>query len=73
MSNKQQLSIYGNLIVRGFPSTAIAALLKISQLNNPAFLLKKIEQEIKHLAYMKQLKAPTSSAEVFSLFDQKQN
>ena len=66
--SKQQLSIYGNLSLRGFPGTAILALLKISQTNNPTFLLQKIEQELQHLTYMKQLKTPTSSHEVYSLF-----
>ena len=68
--SQKQLSIYGNLSVRGFPGTAILALLKISQTNNPAFLLMKIEQELNHLTYMKQLKIPTSSNEVFTLFKQ---
>jgi hypothetical protein len=68
--SKQQLSIYGNLSVRGFPGTAILALLKISQSNNPALLLLKIDQELSHLTYMKQLKIPTSSNEVFNLFKQ---
>ena len=68
--SKQQLSIYGNLSVRGFPGTAILALLKISQINNSSFLLQKIEQELNHLSLMKQLKVPTTSSEVFSLFKQ---
>jgi len=68
--SKQQLSIYGNLSVRGFPGTAILALLKISQTNNPAFLLMKIEQEISHLSHMRQLKISTSSEQIFKLFNQ---
>ena len=67
--SKQQLSIYGNLSVRGFPGTAILALLKISQINNPTFLLMKIEQELTHLAAMKQLKVPTTPDQIFKLFN----
>jgi len=73
MSQKQKLLIYGNLRTIGFPGTAIASLIQIAQIQNPAYLLMKIEQEIHHLAYMKQLKAQVSTAEVFNLFNQKQN
>ena len=68
--SKQQLSIYGNLAVRGFPTSAIAALISISQTHNSTFLFQKIEQELQHLIFMKQLKVPTSTSEVFSLFKQ---
>ena len=70
MSTQQKLLLYGNLTVIGFPRTAIAALLKISQINNSAYLLMKIEQEISHLSHMRQLKISTSSEQIFKLFNQ---